>query len=72
MGLFVFVLFFLFLLMICRQNGEKHEENDVVQHMPGNVRCLLLSDENLVSPKIVGFSFFKKTDFPNCKHTAVT
>lgn len=52
--------------------GEKHEENDVVQHMPGNVRCLLLSDENLVSPKIVDFSFFKKKDFPNCKHTTVT
>lgn len=52
--------------------GEKHEENDVVQHMPGNVRCLLLSDENLVSPKIVDFSFFKKKkDFPNCKHTTV-
>lgn len=42
----------------------KHEENNVVQHMPGNVRCLLLSDENLVSPKIVDFSFFKKNRFP--------
>lgn len=37
---------------------KKHEGNNVVQHMPGNVRYPLLSDGNLVSPKISMFSYY--------------